>query len=156
MSIIVQYRTIMEDKPTLIYLKEASRASRCFVGKSLQDAGIEDLGPLEAHILFHLMKHEEASSAELRQANGSSKASVSDALNHLVERGYIEYVNSDLDRREKRIVLTPKGLDHQRRVGEIIKKAEETLFQNISSEEEKALRKALSQIIQNTKGGDHV
>ena len=146
----------MDEKPTVIYLKEASRASRCFIGKALQDAGIEDLGPQEAHILFYLMKHEEASSGELRQVSGSSKAGVSDALSHLVERGYIEYVNSELDRREKNIVLTKKGLDHQRRVGEVIHLAEEALFDGVSKEEEDILRKALSQIIKNTKGGEHV
>ena len=145
----------MEDKPTLIYMKEASKQAHFFIGKSLHDAGIEDLSPQEAHILFYLSTHEDVSSSEIRQARSVSKASVSDSLAHLVETGYIEYLSSDQDRREKRIVLTQKGLDHQRHVGEVIRAAEKSLLNGVSEEEEAVLRKALSQIIQNAKGGEH-
>lgn len=145
----------MESKPTLIYLKEASKQVRCFIGKSLHDAGIEDLSPHEANTLFYLMNHDGVSSGELQKAQSVSKASVSDALAHLVERGYIEYVSSDMDRREKRIVLTEKGKDHQRRVGEVIKKAEQSLLRGVSIEEEATARQFLIHLINNAKGGEN-
>ena len=145
----------MEDKPTLVYLKEASKQVRCFISKSLHDAGIEDLSPHEANTLFYLTNHEGVSSGELQRAQSVSKASVSDALAHLVERGYIEYLNSDTDRREKRIVLTEKGKDHQRRVGEVIKKAKQSLLNGVSSEEEAIARQFLVHLINNAKGGNH-
>lgn len=146
----------MEEKQTLIYLKEAARAVHCFIGKTLQERGIDDLGPQAAHILFYLSKNKDASGSELREAQGSSKASVSEALTALVGKGYIEYQSTERDRREKRIVLTKEGVEHQRRASEAIQSALAALFKGVPPEEEERLKTTLMHIIHNAKGGEHV
>ena len=146
----------MEEKPTLIYLKEAARAAHCFIGKTLQERGVDDLGPQAAHILFYLSKNKDASSGDLREAQGSSKASISEGLATLVDKGYIEYQSSERDRREKRIVLTEKGIEHQRRASEAIQSAITALLEGVPPEEEERLKTTLMHIIHNAKGGEHV
>ena len=95
------------------------------------------------------------SATGIQEALRLSKSTVSEALNHLVSLGLIEYVVNEENRREKKIVETEKGKRHQEQAWKVFSELEKEALEGLSEEELKTLRKTLNKMIENMKGGNH-
>ena len=70
----------------------------------------DTLKPIAARVFGYLAHHPESSSQDIQREFSLSKATVSECLSLLIERGYISYEKSEKDGREKTIKLTEEGL----------------------------------------------
>lgn len=136
----------MCELPTLILVKETTKRIRTAFDGFFASAMPDGLTPLDRHVLFYIVEHPEATSAELQSQQGRSKSSISESLSLLSERGYIEYVVSQEDRREKKILLTDAGKAYVENTHRLAKSFDATLLEGVTAEEEKILRKALEKI----------
>lgn len=93
------------------------------------------LNPPHAFLLHFIVMSEGTSSQEIQSALSLSKSTVSETLSVLSEAGYIEYVKSEEDARNKIIRITDRGLDLDHRVGEVVHRFEKNLQMGISQEE---------------------
>jgi DNA-binding MarR family transcriptional regulator len=59
--------------------------------------------------LRHLFESTESSTTDLIDALGMTKGAVSKIVSRLEEKQYVKRINSETDKREKRLVLTPIG-----------------------------------------------
>ena len=121
----------------------------------LREAGLATLHPPEGKILAVLYSHPEMTATDIQKVLCLSKSTVSEALNDLASLDLIEYVVNEENRREKRIVETAKGRDHQEKAWNVFYECEKEAEEGISEEELAAFRKTLEKIIENTKGGNH-
>ena len=149
MSRIVRYRTMKQEIPTPILIKEASKKFHSAMEASFKDAGIDELRPLEGRILHYLVAHPGCSSGEICETLLLSKSSVSETLASLTEKGFTTYEVNNENRREKQIEVTPKGLAHQNKVDDIIQSLIERSFDGIDDEDIQRTRRALIRIIKN-------
>lgn len=69
-----------------------------------------DLSPAQGFVLDHLLAQQgEACATELRRQFGISKSTLSELLNSLRKKGYVEMAQNPADERKKRLVPTPKA-----------------------------------------------
>lgn len=144
----------MQEPPLEILIQFAAKKTSQMAEERLAKAGLAKLHPPQGQILAFLYSRPNMSAADIQDALRISKSTVSEALSGLVNLGLIEYVTSEEDRREKRIVETEKGKRHQEEAWKVFKRCEEDLRQGLSDEDVKTLRKALTKIIENAKGGE--
>lgn len=145
----------MREPPLPVLIQFASKRFFQAAEERLQEAGLATLHPPEGQILAVLHSHPEMSASGVQEALKLSKSTVSEALNHLASLGLIEYVVNEENRREKRIVETEKGKRHQEQAWRVLSELEKETEKGLNQEELAVLRKALNQIIENTKGGNH-
>ena len=139
----------MRELPTLVLVNQTSKKIRCSFDAFFTSVEPDGLGPQERHLLFYLADHSDATSADLQSLQGRSKSSISESLSLLAEKGYIEYVVCEQDRREKRILLTEQGHAFLKNAEQSLKKFDSIMLEGLSAEEEKALRAALEKICAN-------
>ena len=119
-----------------------------------QNAGLTKLHPPQGQILGLLHSNPGLSASDLQESLRISKSTVSGALSELVSLGLIEYVVSEEDRREKKIVETEKGKRYQESAWKILSQFRADVLGGLSEEEQDALRASLNKVIENTKGGE--
>lgn len=144
----------MQEAPLEILIQFAGKKTSQLAEERLAKAGLAKLHPPQGQILAILYSRPNMSASDIQETLRISKSTVSEALSGLVNLGLIEYVTSEEDRREKRIVETEKGKRHQEEAWKVFKQCEEDLKQGLSVEEVKILRKGLTTIIENAKGGE--
>ena len=140
------------------------------VGKDIIDAGksihhaldeyfqtcVKDpLKPIAGRILGYLYAHRGASSSDIQKHFALSKASVSENLSILIDRGDIVYEKSDIDGREKTISLTDQGIERAKQFRQIIVDFEKKLSKGLSESEMKELERLLSVVAENIGGLEH-
>ena len=144
----------MQEPPLEILIQFAAKKTSQMAEERLAKAGLAKLHPPQGQILAFLYSRPNMSASDIQETLRISKSTVSEALSGLVSLGLIEYVTSEEDRREKRIVETEKGKRHQEEAWKVFKQCEQDIRQGLSDEEVEAFRRCLSTMIENTKGGD--
>ncbi len=142
----------MRDTPTTVLIQFAGK--RLF--QNLEDRfvreGLTKLHPPQGQILGLLYSRSDMSASDIQEALRISKSTVSGALSNLVELGLIEYVVSEEDRREKRIVETEKGKQYQEKAWGVLEAFRKEALKDIPEEQLETLRVVLEKVIENTKG----
>ena len=99
----------MQEPPLPVLIQFAAKRTSQMLEERFQRAGLTKLHPPQGQILGLLHSHPGMSAADLQESLRISKSTVSGALTELVSLGLIEYVVSEEDRREKKIIETEKG-----------------------------------------------
>ena len=141
----------MSDLPTLLLIKETSKQLRLSFGEYFSD---RDIRPLDAALLRHVYQEGCTTSGELQEVIGMAKATISDALNSLANKGYIEYRPSASDRREKQSILTKRGLEANAYCQKVAEEFETKILEGVDSDKEQIVRDVLKQILLNLGKGN--
>ena len=141
----------MPEAPVPVLIKEAQKKIRAVFDARFAKEDLKDLRPAEGQVLCHIACHPGCTSAEIQEARRLCKASVSESLSILAERGYIEYASSPVDRREKTIQITEKGLSYHRAASDAVQECHNLILSGINEEEQQALRELLNRIIENSR-----
>ena len=144
----------MCEPPLPVLIQFAAKRTSQMLEERFQNAGLTKLHPPQGQILGLLHSKPGMSAADIQDNLRISKSTVSGALGELNSLGLIEYVVSDEDRREKKIIETEKGKRYQESAWKILTKFREDVLSGLDEEEQKALRTALNKVIENTKGGE--
>ena len=140
----------MCEPPIPVLIQFAAKRTSQMLEERFQSAGLTKLHPPQGQILGLLHSNPGFSAAGIQDSLRISKSTVSSALNELVSLGLIEYVVSEEDRREKRIVETKKGKEYQESAWKILTQFREDVLDGLTEEEQDALRASMNK---NTKGG---
>ena len=141
----------MSELSTLLLIKETSKQLRLSFGEYFSD---RDIRPLDASLLRYVFQEGCTTSGELQETMGMAKATISDALNSLANKGYIEYRPSASDRREKQIILTKRGLDANAYYQKVAKEFEAKILEGVDPDKEQIARNVLEQILLNLGKGN--
>ena len=127
--------------------------------KSVNLRFIKDFGPkkpgditfIQSMILIVLCDHEEENlgAKDLIEIFSLSKATISEALSALVDKGYIEINIDQEDRRRKNLILTPLAQAYSKDAYRKFAKMEEDMSHDIEEEDLKVFRKVLKQMEKN-------
>ena len=145
----------MNDDNIPALLRECNKQIRNAAVESLAAAGLEELRPQDGQILWFLFEHPNASSADIQMVRRCAKSSVSESLSLLQDRGFIDYVVNDENRREKKIFLTEKGIKHQKAVNSVLSKLSSNLLDGISGKEREQFLETLLRITANAERRKH-
>lgn len=115
----------------------------------------DPLKPNAGRIFGYLSKHPNATSQDIQNDFGLAKATVSECLSLLLERGYISYTKSEEDAREKKITLTEVGLARAKWYSEKVATFESRLIKNFSKEELDELKRLLEKVKKETEDMDY-
>ena len=139
----------MTSLATPILLRETSKTVRAALEQAFQEKGLDEIRPQDGHLLHCIDLNPGCTSVDLAALQCVSKSNISFSLNLLVEKGFIEFVSNEEDRREKRIILTEKGRRHQEAVGALFVDFEKEMLRGFTKAEEQSLRNYLKRIIDN-------
>ncbi len=145
----------MNDIPLPVLIQFTAKRSSQMLEEGFAKAGLQKLHMPLGQILALLHSRNDVSASDIQSTLRLSKSTVSEALNELCEKGLIEYVVNEDDRREKKIIETEKGKTYQESAWKVLKEYRVRLLDGLSEEQQQALRDALNIIIENTKGGCH-
>lgn len=96
-----------------------------------------DVTGVQAQMLLYILRHSEngASVTDLHQVSGYSKATVSNLIKRLREKGYVRVEPCREDDRRRLLFSTEKGQCAQNFLADSIRGAEDSLYQGFSAEE---------------------
>ena len=127
-------------RKNLLYSLSAIRQSAfTFLEAAMTDAGITDLSPAHGDILYVIHKLEEAYVKEIVARSHRDKSTVSNIINQLVKKGFVEKRGAPDDGRRVRVRLSEKARIHMESMALISKRLEKKLFSNMSEEEQAIL-----------------
>ena len=126
-----------------INIQMEQMANRC-----LAEAGITGV---QAQMLLYLLRHSErgVSVTELHQVSGYSKATISNLVKRLREKGYIRVEACEEDDRRRLLFSTEKGRRIQALLAASIREVENSLYQGLSAEELSTLDQLQKRMLQN-------
>ena len=110
----------------------------------------DPLKPIAGRVFGYLAGHRNCSAQDIQNAFTLSKATVSECLSLLIERGYISYTKSEEDAREKVITVTEAGIARARSYANMVEAFEERLVEGFSEKELSALKTLLEKIKKRT------
>ncbi len=123
-------------------LRAARRTYGNAVRAAFMDAGFDDVPRNGAYVLARV--HEDSSSlADLSRALGISKQAVSQLIDTMVMRGYLERTADADDRRRMLLTLTPRGEAAARVSWEAASEVDDELERRLSAEGVATLRASL-------------
>ena len=110
-----------------------------------------DVTGVQAHALLYILRHSEmgTSVTALHQASGYSKATISNIIKRLREKGYVLVESCREDDRRRLLFSTEKGRHVQRFLEDSIRDAEEWLYRGFSSQELSTLDHLQKRMLQN-------
>lgn len=100
-------------------------------------------------IIFELSKNGPKTQNELADATRLSSPTVSVALQNMERSGLVERVQDESDLRKINVVLTEKGFEMHRKIGEKIKENDRLFFDGLSEDEIETLQKIVTRIYNN-------
>lgn len=114
---------------------------------------IADITPAQAILLHALLEREkeETCAADLCEASGLSRASISGMLKLLKKKGYLTMEYIPKDERRKRIILTEKARRIQEQLNQEMKEQWECMRRGVSEEKIVVLEDILKKMIHNLK-----
>jgi DNA-binding MarR family transcriptional regulator len=77
--------------------------------KALQESGLAELSMKQIVYLDHIAELERPTYSDLARRFNVSKPSVTAIVNRLIQKGYVEKIPSETDKRTSHILLTQKG-----------------------------------------------
>ena len=134
---------------------EAGHATRKSFESYFEAKTDDPLKPVAGRVFGYLAKHPDCSSQDIQNEFSLSKATVSECLSSLLERGYISYTKSKEDAREKKITLTEAGLARSQWYDSMVNEFEEIISRDFTPEEIEELRCLLEKIKQKTEDMDY-
>ena len=99
--------------------------------------------------LFSQMDKGDVNQRDLEYALGIKASSVSSLVRNLEQKGFIRCERLPQDTRNKRLILTEKGLEVQKVLAEARHRAEENMIKGLSVEQQDLLRSCLRQVLTN-------
>lgn len=126
----------------------ASRASIELKKVFARHLGVLDLKAVEFSILVLVAHNDEVNQRQLGQALDVSPPNMAVTLDRMVERGWVERVRSEKDRRAMIIHLTRKGRELVARAEKIAATMEEDALRRLSSAERALLLELLFKVAQ--------
>lgn len=123
-------------------MRLARRAYGNAVRTALGDAGIDDLPRNGAYVLARV-RDEGSAAADLTRGLGISKQAVSQLIDTMVMRGYLDRTPDAGDRRRTRLTLTPRGEAAATISWQAATRTDEELRRRLSADGVAALRAGL-------------
>ena len=99
--------------------------------------------------LFSQMDKGDVNQRDLEYALGIKASSVSSLVRNLEQKGFIRCERLPQDTRNKRVILTEKGLEVQKVLADARHRAEENMIKGLSVEQQDMLRSCLRQVLTN-------
>lgn len=127
-------------------LKKTYRAYSQEILVHLLEQGFTDLRPSFLEILTYIAENEGPSIKEIGVACGLKKQTMTSHLNELEERGYIKRKNSELDKREQHIFLTPYGEKFKLNLLQVISDLEREFSKKIGDVDLERIEKMLEKL----------
>ena len=137
-----------EEKPLGAEIRVTSNAVKSYIDATLESKLKDRLTGIEGLTMGYLFKHEGSvvTAKDIMEKSHSSKATTSQTLHGLEEKGYIRMVPSKDDKRVKGIELTEKGEEVHKEFREIFKGVTAQVKRGITPEEEEIVRRVLKKI----------
>lgn len=101
------------------------------------------------HILMYLYLNDGPKQKELALLTGKSKEAIARVLNYLEEHSFVVRVPDEGDSRSKRVFLTTKGKDYEKKIGRLAKDNLAQAEKGIKKDELKIFKKCLRQVVKN-------
>ena len=121
----------------------------------LQEAGIEEFNGAQGRILYVLWQEDGLPIIELAKRTGLAKTTLTSMLDRMDEKGFLERVTDNKDRRILRIFLTSKAKGLKAQYNKVSDEMNQIFYKDFAEEEiiafEKALEKVLSNLVQREK-----
>lgn len=123
---------------------QMERLANCYL------AGADVTG-VQAQMLLYLLRQGEtgASVTDLHQASGYSKATISNLVKRLREKGYVRAEPFQGDDRRRQLFTTEKGRRLEELLMTAVRSVEDTLYQEFSPEELSTLDRLQKRMLQN-------
>lgn len=115
----------------------------------LQKAGIEEFNGAQGRILYVLWQEDNLPIIELSKRTGLAKTTLTSMLDRMEEREFLKRVPDSHDRRQLRIVLTPKARALNDSYNEVSDEMSRIFYEGFSDEEIEGFEKYLDKILQN-------
>ena len=115
----------------------------------LQKAGIEEFNGAQGRILYVLWQEDGLPIIELSKRTGLAKTTLTSMLDRMDEKGFLERVVDNKDRRMIRVFLTSKAKVLNDQYNEVSSEMSQIFYKNFSDEEIIAFEKALEKILYN-------
>ena len=122
-------------------------ACRDFTGGP--DEVLAEIGLGRAHhrVIYFVGRHPGITVSELLAILQITKQSLSRVLGHLVEEAYIVSRTGEVDRRQRKLELTPKGIDLERRLTAIQRERIAQAYRNAGAEAVRGFKQVLHGVI---------
>ena len=115
----------------------------------LQNAGIEEFNGAQGRILYVLWQEDNLPIVELSKRTGLAKTTLTSMLDRMEERGFLNRVPDRKDRRQLRIVLTPKAKALNDHYNDVSDEMSRIFYEGFSDHEIEEFENSLEKILQN-------
>ncbi len=146
-----------EKRPIGAEIRVTSNAIKNYIDKKMSQDLLLEITGVESMTLMYIFRHEagNVTAADLMRRFGVSKATTSQTISSLKDKGYITQKISKHDHRVKYIVLTEKGSELKKRFDEMFATINSSVVENLAEEEKIELVRLLKKVQENVgyKGG---
>ena len=141
------------EKEIGFYLKNIFQTMEKNLNKDLETI---DLTSTQAHVLIYLYKNKDnvVNQRDIERKFALTNPTVNGILNRLENKNFIKRVVSDIDARNRKIILTDKSISLIKEMQRRAKKMENKMIAGISKEELAIFYKVIKKIANNVQGGN--
>ncbi|MDF2723470.1 MAG: radical mobile pair system MarR family transcriptional regulator [Paenibacillus sp.] len=133
------------------YISQIKQLSSRIFERLLRENAIEDFNGAQGRILYVLWQKDNVTISELGEKTSLAKTTLTSMLDRMAEQGHIAR-NPDLaDRRQIRIVLTPKAKALHTAYDSVTAQMNELFYKGFSDEEIAQFDHMLARVLQNLK-----
>jgi DNA-binding MarR family transcriptional regulator len=140
---------MITDKNFTYKLSSIRQTAFSFLETEMKKAGIIDIPPSYGDILFLIYTLESGYIKDIVDKSKKDKSTVSNIINQLVKKGYVEKVADPEDARKTMVQLTEQCKAYAKTMFDISKKLKQKLFKSMSEEEKSILFLLLNKVEQN-------
>lgn len=142
-----------KDNPDIGFLiTNISYAVRQYFDKCFSDYDVTYPQSRVLTRLFRQLGKENVNQRDLEYALGIKASSVSSLVRNLEQKGFIRCERLPQDTRNKRVILTEKGMEVQKVLADARNQAEANMVKGLSEEQQELLRTCLRQVLNNLEG----
>lgn len=142
-----------KDNPDIGFLiTNISYAVRQYFDKCFSDYDVTYPQSRVLTRLFRQLGKENVNQRDLEYALGIKASSVSSLVRNLEQKGFIRCERLPQDTRNKRVILTEKGMEVQKVLADARNQAEENMVKGLTEEQQELLRTCLRQVLNNLEG----
>lgn len=151
--IVVLYKTIMKinNKNFLYKLSGIRKIAFSFLESEMAKCGIKDVSPSFGDILYIIKSLEEGYVKEIVDRSFKDKSTISNIINQLESKGYVEKITDKNDGRRVKVRLTEEAEKYIDAMANISKNLQKRLFNNMSTEEQEIMFLLLNKVEKNLK-----
>ncbi len=141
------------EKEIGFYLKNIFQTMEKNLNKDLETI---DLTSTQAHVLIYLYKNKDnvVNQRDIERKFALTNPTVNGILNRLENKNFIKRVVSDIDARNRKIILTDKSISLIKEMQRSAKKMENKMIAGISKEDLAIFYKVIKKIANNVQGGN--